>query len=302
MNACSKTMRQGRRWRSRTSTPTGSLPSSSSASSAPAPRSAASCGWPRSGACCTPRPPTPASPPGPATPCPACCIRTSPSAATGTPAVSAFAPEPVAAALGVSTLTGMKLIADALDLQHRLPKIWRLVEAPGGGAVEGPPGRPGHPRVVQGRRRRTWTTSSPRGWPPAGSPRSRPRSRWRSPSTTPSSSSNEQKQGRKGWHVTLRHPAPGDFDGTSYLDVAGDTLDLTAFHDLVLDQAAALKALGDTDDLEIRKAKALGVIATQQATLDLALPHRRRRHVGDRARREPPGHTSRRPGSTSTCP
>ncbi len=46
----------------------------------------------------------------------------------GTPAVSAFAPEPVAAALGVSTLTGMKLIADALDLQHRLPKIWRLVE------------------------------------------------------------------------------------------------------------------------------------------------------------------------------
>ena len=46
----------------------------------------------------------------------------------GTPAVSAFAPEPVAAALGVSTLTGMKLIADALDLQHRLPRIWRLVE------------------------------------------------------------------------------------------------------------------------------------------------------------------------------
>ena len=79
----------------------------------------------------------------------------------------------------------------------------------------------------------------------------------------------KEKQGRKGWHVTLRHPAPGEFDGTSYLDVAGDTLDLTAFHDLVCDQAAALKALGDTDDLEIRKAKALGVIATQQATLDL---------------------------------
>ena len=78
-----------------------------------------------------------------------------------------------------------------------------------------------------------------------------------------------EKQGRKGWHVTLRHPAPGDYDGTSYLDVAGDTLDLTAFHDLVCDQAAALKALGDTDDLEIRKAKALGVIAAQQATLDL---------------------------------
>ncbi|WP_180934143.1 hypothetical protein [Nocardioides ungokensis] len=47
----------------------------------------------------------------------------------GTPAVSAFAPEPLAAALGVATTTGMKLIADALDLQHRLPRIWRLVES-----------------------------------------------------------------------------------------------------------------------------------------------------------------------------
>src|SRR6187401_974021 len=46
----------------------------------------------------------------------------------GTPAVSAFAPEPVAATLGISTASGMRLIADALDLQHRLPRIWHLVE------------------------------------------------------------------------------------------------------------------------------------------------------------------------------
>src|SRR5512142_845225 len=46
----------------------------------------------------------------------------------GTPAVSAFAPEPFAATLGISTAAGMRLIADALDLQHRLPRIWRLVE------------------------------------------------------------------------------------------------------------------------------------------------------------------------------
>ncbi|MFC4784619.1 hypothetical protein ACT8ZV_09100, partial [Nocardioides sp. MAHUQ-72] len=79
----------------------------------------------------------------------------------------------------------------------------------------------------------------------------------------------QEKKGRNGWHVTLRHDHPGRFDGTSYLDVAGDTLDLTAFHDLVCDQAAQLKAMGDQDDLEVRKAKALGVIAAQQATLDL---------------------------------
>ncbi|GAB3781036.1 HNH endonuclease signature motif containing protein [Nocardioides ungokensis] len=70
--------------------------------------------------------------------------------------------------------------------------------------------------------------------------------------------------------MTLRHPAPSEYAGTSWLDITGDTLDLTAFHDLVCDQAAALKALGDTDELEVRKAKALGVIASQQAQLDLS--------------------------------
>ncbi|MGA8246941.1 MAG: hypothetical protein WB797_08555, partial [Nocardioides sp.] len=34
----------------------------------------------------------------------------------GCPAVSAFAPEPFAAALGISTSSGMQLLADALDL------------------------------------------------------------------------------------------------------------------------------------------------------------------------------------------
>ena len=47
----------------------------------------------------------------------------------GTPLVAAFTPEPFAAALGVSTMTGMQLLADALDLQHRHPRIWARVEA-----------------------------------------------------------------------------------------------------------------------------------------------------------------------------
>ena len=47
----------------------------------------------------------------------------------GTPQVAAFTPEPFAAALGVSTMTGMQLLADALDLQHRHPRIWARVDA-----------------------------------------------------------------------------------------------------------------------------------------------------------------------------
>ncbi|WP_180934180.1 HNH endonuclease signature motif containing protein [Nocardioides ungokensis] len=103
--------------------------------------------------------------------------------------------------------------------------------------------------------------------PRAAGRRSRPPSPTRSRSH-PELLEEREKQGA----VLARHaapPPPSEYAGTSWLDITGDTLDLTAFHDLVCDQAAALKALGDTDDLEVRKAKALGVIAAQQAQLDL---------------------------------
>jgi hypothetical protein len=66
----------------------------------------------------------------------------------GTSLVAAFTPEPFAAALGVATLTGLQLLADALDLQHRLPRIWAAVEALTGDSAcpRGRPVRRGVPR------------------------------------------------------------------------------------------------------------------------------------------------------------
>src|SRR6188472_2218570 len=43
----------------------------------------------------------------------------------GTPLVAAFTPEPFALALGMSPSAGAQLIADALDLRHRLPILWK---------------------------------------------------------------------------------------------------------------------------------------------------------------------------------
>src|SRR4029079_7544079 len=51
----------------------------------------------------------------------------------GTPAVAAFTPEPFALALGRSPSARAQLIADALDLRHRLPLLWKrlsLLEVP----------------------------------------------------------------------------------------------------------------------------------------------------------------------------
>ena len=47
----------------------------------------------------------------------------------GTPEVAEFAAAELAAVLGMSTWAGQRLVADALDLQHRLPRLWDRVVA-----------------------------------------------------------------------------------------------------------------------------------------------------------------------------
>src|SRR5213592_2210726 len=47
----------------------------------------------------------------------------------GTPLVAEFAPSVLAARLGLSAQAGGRLVADALDLRHRLPAHWAGVQA-----------------------------------------------------------------------------------------------------------------------------------------------------------------------------
>ena len=46
----------------------------------------------------------------------------------GSPGVAPFVAEELGAAMGVSTQSAMSLMADALDLRHRLPRLWAKVE------------------------------------------------------------------------------------------------------------------------------------------------------------------------------
>ena len=191
----------------------------------------------------------------------------------GTPLVAAFTPEPFAAALGVSTLTGLQLLADALDLQHRLPRIWAAVEALA---------------VAPWKARKIAQATHNLSQAAAASVDAQLADRigscgWRAiefavaqaiATYDPHLLETREKQGKDAWGVRLFHrgvctDGADDWVGTSHLEVTGDTLDLTTFHDLVCEQAAQLKALGDTDTLEVRKAKAVGVIANRQAALDL---------------------------------
>ncbi|HET7385937.1 MAG TPA: hypothetical protein VFJ19_04655 [Nocardioidaceae bacterium] len=47
----------------------------------------------------------------------------------GTPKLAEFAPAAFAGRAGISTFAGQKMIADALDCRHRLPRLWSRVQA-----------------------------------------------------------------------------------------------------------------------------------------------------------------------------
>jgi hypothetical protein len=186
----------------------------------------------------------------------------------GTPLVAAFTPEPFAAALGVSTMTGMQLLADALDLQHRHARIWARVDA-----LE----------VAPWKARKVAQATHGLSQAAAAYVDAELADRLDSCGAVliervvaqaiakfhPELLRQREKRGKDGWDVRLRHPDASDFAGTSWLEATGDSMDLSRFYELVCDQAAALAALGDTDSLGARKAKALGVIADHQAQLDL---------------------------------
>ena len=186
----------------------------------------------------------------------------------GCPAVAAFAPEPFAAALGTSTMAGMQLLADALDLAHRLPRAWAAVRA-----LEVPAWRARRLAQATHHLSREAATHVDRrldGRLGTGGARMVEQAVAQAAAMyDPESQGEAERRGCDAWDVILTHATDRTWAGTSHLEATGDTLDLTRFYDLVCDQAAHLAALGDPDDLGVRKARALGVIADAQGALDL---------------------------------
>ena len=192
----------------------------------------------------------------------------------------------------------MGLMADALDLRHRLPLLWATVEARGVAPYKAR-------RVAADTRclpfeaARWWTCTAARvdgfGLPTVERLVALAAARF-----APEEQAEQEQRSRSRHHVTLTHPRPGTFAGTSWLEAAGDTQDLTAFYDIVCEEARRLGRLGDTGDYETRKATALGMIAARQGSLDLAAEAPDgRRWPAARCRRTSPC-TSRSPTSPPT--
>ena len=182
----------------------------------------------------------------------------------GTPAVAAFTPEPFALALGMSPSAGAQLIADALDLRHRLPMLWKRLSR-----LEVP--------AWQARRVARQTHRLPKAaaiWVDEQladrgtcGPVVVDRLVAHAIATyDPETHEDRENDAQAGWDVTLTHPEATDFLGTSHLEATGDTLVLKTFYELVCGIAHQLYLDGDTSPLGVRKIKALGILTGQPAT------------------------------------
>jgi hypothetical protein len=182
----------------------------------------------------------------------------------GTPAVAAFTPEDIAVVLQISPVSAAGLVADALDLRHRLPHLWRAVmrlQVPAWLAR----------RVAQQTRR----------LPKAGARYVddvlAARTHWGTGIVDrvvaeaiarfdPAEHTRQEDRGQASWDVKITHPRPTEFAGTSELWARGDSIALQALYDLICGQAHQRHLDGDTDHLGARKVKALTGLGTADAT------------------------------------
>ena len=216
-------------------------------------------------------------------------------AGAGAPLVAEFAVTEFAAAIGLSTDAGKRYVGNAVELRHRLPRLWRRVVAGdlvawkarrvadqtlllshGGRGVRGP-ARRADARTRSAR-------CSWRGW-------------WtrRSPTFMPELAEERRLAKADGRHFTIETQQVS-FDGTSLVHGELDLADAQDLDQAVSQLAAQLKDLGSEDSLDVRRAVAVGELARTQLALDLTTDD----DAADRPRKG--AARSGRSSSTSTSP
>ncbi|MBD8868930.1 HNH endonuclease signature motif containing protein [Nocardioides donggukensis] len=190
-----------------------------------------------------------------------------PLAGQGAPQVAEFCVAEFAAGVGLGTESGKALIGEALELRHRLPNLWTRVMAGDLAAwkarrvaaatiVLSPAAvefvdvavTPVAHKVTPGQIDRLVAEAIGR--------------------CDPQLAQERADRAVAGRHVTITH-GQVSFDGTSQVHGILDLADALDLDTAVANGAAQLKALGSTEDLDARRASALGGLARRQLALDL---------------------------------
>src|SRR3954471_1638128 len=182
--------------------------------------------------------------------------------------IAEYAVEELAAALTVSYHTGLSLVCDAVELCYRLPRLWELVQdgslqawkartvatetthlsKPAAGFVDAQLAAPARRNKLPG----------------PGGIRALVRhalTRW-DPETA--AAAEQAEANRRGVWFDNRESV-----ATTQLTATLDTLDAVGLDTTLTDLATTLGRLGDTADIDIRRAHALGILADPQHALNL---------------------------------
>jgi hypothetical protein len=193
-----------------------------------------------------------------------------PVAGPGAPLVAEFCIAEFAVAIGLPTETGKAYIGEALELRHRLPKVWARVVA--GDLPAWRARRIARATIALSREAAAYVDAKVAPFAHKIRPTALDRTITAAIATfMPDEAEKRQQAAADGRHfdIDTRGHALNGLSGTA--EVYG-TLDLADALDLetaVAQTAATLKDLGSTETLDVRRAVAVGQIARRQLALDL---------------------------------
>ncbi|WP_166389510.1 HNH endonuclease signature motif containing protein [Nocardioides ochotonae] len=190
-----------------------------------------------------------------------------PLAGEGTPLVAEFAPMELGAALGMSTDAARGLVGDALELAHRLPRIFKRIRA-------------GDVPAWKGRRIAQLTTTLPLagaefvdrqlaagvdkvGWAAIGRLVDRAKVMF-----DPEGAEKDRREAAAGRRFDV-HTREANHDGTVHVEGVLDLADAMDLETAIRHGAEELAVLGSAESLDVRRSMAAGELARRQLAFDL---------------------------------
>ncbi len=184
----------------------------------------------------------------------------------GTPGVAEFAPAELGVVLATSSAAAERLVGDALDLRHRLPRLWGRIVA---GEVKPWIGR----RTAEATRhlsretvavvdRRIARYAHALSW---GRIEAIIRATWMEYDPEAAAVADKAAQGSLGVWVKDQSNEPG----TKEIFIRAEAPDALRFNASIGGLATGLGTLGDTRPADERRAAAVGILANPQHALDL---------------------------------
>ncbi|MBD3944683.1 HNH endonuclease signature motif containing protein [Nocardioides ganghwensis] len=204
------------------------------------------------------------------------CEHEEPIAGDGTPLVAEFCVAELGTVLGISTTAAKKLIGHALELRHRLPRLWGQVHA---GQVPAWRARAVAETTIHAapsltREAAGFVDSQVAAVAGRIGQAQLDRLLAETIKRYDLATADPTKDPEEGWqHVDPRHVTVDTDDvhyaGTLHLEADLDIADALDLDRAVAHHAELQKALGSTESLNVRRAKALGDLARTQTALDL---------------------------------